>query len=699
MSKPLDLEQLLECAKLLAADIGSAVADGGPAWESLIPRLTALASQWAETARDAPEVKAGRGALVQVLGDAGSRAIGRTAADRMFGDAAARLRHAAKEEAAAQRTADLEAAKEADAAANEDASARRAQIAAERAAASDEALGAPPFILKGWDPARKAINYQHRDTGQLGSIPAPTGSGSSGLLSLAPLEWWERAYSIPGDKPGVRWLDAASSVTQWANDCPVFRPGSVRGRGVWLDAERVVWNLGDRLLVDGAAQRLVELQSEHTYALAQPLPSIERGPELTDQKGVAVVAALEAMGWEEPLAHLLLAGWAVTASVGGALVHRPGVQLTAGAGSGKTTAAERGVLPLLGGLVELQSEVTEAAVRQRAKGDALPVLIDESEQGDGHGRARAGHLRLLRCSFDGRPGGRGTVHGEPLEQKIRYSILLAGINATIPSPADRSRVAIVTRRHLPAEEWQQVEQALAAAVTADVGRALIRRTVAHLRTLRANARTLARAIEAAGDTSRAGDCYGALLAGALLLTSIATLTPESAAAWLEEIGWTGALAQSDEEQADEGRQCLERILAHRVRWTGDSFPSGEITLGELAVAVMEGGAGAGHSSVAIPEAVNALGRSGLRVLTGAENVGGALAFANNAPGLLAILERTPWANGGHRQRLLGLPGASTTGKASKLRFPTDPTPRRAVVVPWEVIRGSREQQVAAVVAG
>lgn len=689
MSAPLKLVQLLEQARALAEPLTRVTAAADPALAALLPRLIALADQWAAAAPKDPEVKAGRAALVAVLGDANREALGRTQASNLFTDAAARLRQVVKEvrEAEARKcAAEKEAAKEAEAKAKEEAAAKQAQIATERAAASDEALGTPPFILKGWDQARKVIHYQHRDTGQLGSIPPPNGSGTSGLLALAPVEWWERAYPL-GGKPGVSWIDAASSLIEAANRCPVFRPESVRGRGVWLDAGRVVWNLGNRLVVDGQPQKLLELDTAHAYTLAPPLPPIEDGPALSDQQGAAILKALQAVGWVEPMGALFVAGWIVSAIVGGALEYRPGLQITAPRGSGKSSTIKRAILPLLGGMVQVKAEITEAAVRQQAKADTIPVLIDESEQGDHQGRTRAGHLRLLRCSFDGLPGGRGTTHGEPLEQLVRYSVALAGINATIPNPADRSRVAIVTRRHLPTEEWQQVEGQLAAAITTETGQALIRRTVIHLHTLMSNARTLARVIELGGDKARDGDCYGTLLAGTHLLTSTSRLTPEAATRWLVRIGWAGAEAQADEDQPDEGRQCLEQILTTRLNWrTGDN-PAGEVTLWELAQAAMGDMSGTGPAASS-RDVINALGRSGIKVLP---EKGWAVAFANNSPGLLKLLERTPWAKGGHRQHLLSLAGAKAMGRERKIRFPSDATPRRAVIVPLEVIQGVGEQ--------
>ncbi|TVS07798.1 MAG: hypothetical protein EA413_00325 [Cyanobium sp. PLM2.Bin73] len=547
--------------------------------------------------------------------------------------------------------------------------------AADRAKAAAEAFTAPPFTVKGWDPERRFIYYQVVASGHVGRLSPPGGNGSSGLLQLAPKGWWETTY---GGSQGVDWMAAADAVIQTAEG-RTFSPGSRRGRGVWIDASRVVWHLGDRLLVDGRPCGVGEIQTAHTYDLKAALPPLERGLQLTDAQGAAVLAALQSVGWSDPAAYLLLGGWCVVANVGGAMEYRPAVQLTAQWGKGKTTTIQLAVIPLLGGLVELLSNATEAAVRQRAKGDALPVLLDESEQGDSNGRTRAGHLRLMRHSFDGRTGGRGTAHGEVSEQRIRYSILAAGINATVPEPADRSRIVTLTRRHLPQPEWEQAERAISSAITPEIGQALIRRTVHHLRTLQANAVTLARAIERRGDAARNGDCYGTLLAGAYLLRSTEALTPEQAAAWLDRIGWTGATAQDGSEPLNEGVQCLELVLAHPIRWMEEDSPTGSISLRELAHRAL-----AGHQS----DAELALGRHGLKaylgelsVHIGAPVTGRWLLVANDSPGLEKLLSSTRWAKGGHRLHLEQLPGAVKPRDAR--RFPADKR-RRCTAIPWDV---------------
>ena len=75
------------------------------------------------------------------------------------------------------------------------------------------------------------------------------------------------------------------------------------------------------------------------------------------------------------------------------------------------------------------------------------------------------------------------------------------------------------------------------------------------------------------------------------------------------------------------------------------------------------------------QARKALGRRGIR----ATDCG--LEVANSAEALAPIYAKTKWRDGGHRARLLDLPGADTAGM---VRFPAFGT-SRASKVPWELL--------------
>jgi hypothetical protein len=528
-----------------------------------------------------------------------------------------------------------------------------------------------PFKVLGWSADRQRIHYQHRQTGQIDAIPAAAQAGP--LLKLAPMDWWVSKHP-GGGAAGFNAVACLDEVIQQADAAGVFALDRVRGCGVWMDGTQVVWHLGDRLEVDGELVDLIDHQSSYHY---QRLPRLDIDPAtapLSNAQGALILQAVKAMGWSTPLDHLHLLGWVVLATVSGALDKRPVLQITCGYGQGKTYTITVVILPLLGGpgLAICESNSSEAAIRQKLNTDTLPVLIDESEGEDPH--KREGHLKLARLSFDGKPTSRGTTHGKALTYAVRSSMALVGINAVIANPADRSRTVVVGRQQLPQDQWASVDRKLRELVTVKTGAMLVRRCVTHLPTLQANVATFRRVVEGqlpAGAAARAGDTYGALLAGAHLLLSTAQVDEQQAMAWLDRVGWDAAKALGvdaapEQSAAAEGAQCLAKLLSHEEQWRSDTG-TGRLSIHEL-LELARSPSGADEAE----QARKALGRRGIK----ATDHGLVIA---NSPDLLApIYGNTKWRKGGHAQRLRDLPGADAAGP---VHFPVMRT-HKATTVPW-----------------
>ena len=530
-----------------------------------------------------------------------------------------------------------------------------------------------PFKVLGWCADRRRIYYQHRQTGQIAHITPSAQAGT--LLQLAPRSHWESKYASE-KATGFDAVKALDEVIQLANNAGVFAHDRLRGCGVWMDGTKVVWHLGDRLEVNGKPVALIDFESAFYY---QRLPKLAINPStdpLSDAEGQAILKAVRAMGWISPLDHLHLLGWIVLATVCGALDKRPVLQITCGFGRGKTYTLTVVVAPLLAGLAISESNSTEAAIRQNLSTDTRPVLIDESEGEDHH--RREGHLKLARLSFDGVATSRGTTHGKALTYAVRSSIALVGINATVPNPADRSRVVVVGRQPLPAEQWNPVDRKLRELLTVETGAQLLRRTVTHLPTLLANVATFRRVVEAqlpAGAAARAGDTYGALLAGAHLLTSTKVVDEAEAINWLDAVKWGAAEALGvdvapEQSAAAEGEQCLAKLLTYQESWRADDMGSGKITVLEL-LGHARSPSGGGEAE----EARKVLGRLGIK----ATDMG--VMIANQAEALAPIYGNTKWRNKGHIDRLRDLPGAEPGGLA---HFPALGS-HKATKIPWAAL--------------
>jgi hypothetical protein len=219
-----------------------------------------------------------------------------------------------------------------------------------------------------------------------------------------------------------------------------------------------------------------------------------------------------------------------------------------------------------------------------------------------------------------------------------------------------------------------VDRRIRELVTVQAGAQLVRRCISHLPTLQANVATFRRVVEAqlpAGAAARAGDTYGALLAGAHLLLSTALVDEAQAFAWLDRVGWDAAAALGvdaapEQSAAAEGAQCLAKLLSHEEQWRSDTG-TGRITIREL-LQLARSPSGADEAE----QARTALGRRGIKATNHA------LVIANSPELVAPIYGKTKWRDGAHRDRLRDLPGAAAAGA---VHFVVQGS-HRATTVPW-----------------
>ena len=448
-----------------------------------------------------------------------------------------------------------------------------------------------------------------------------------------------------------------------ANAKGVFDPGALRGRGAYMDEGRVVFNRGDVLEVNGQITRLCGFETRFAYMKKSPLAIDLGAPELSDKKGQAVLDIVRAMGWKEPDHALSLVGFTVLSLVCGALDYRPILQVTSPYSTGKADVNDRVIIPLQADIGHALVDPTEAALRQLLNNDALPTWIDESENEDLHKRKQ--HLQFARFCFDGMATSRGGPAGKAINYQLRSSLSISGINATIPNPADRSRIICIRRRHQPDDVWVSVRERRKEVITHQTGERLLRRVLNHLPTLRENIKMFKAAIQARlpdGVAPRYADTYGATLAGAHLMVSTQRLSEEEAWQWLDDQGW---VYRPDPDAGDhpatqESSDCLEHLLSYSIR--------GETVRG-LVDQVKP-------SDTPRKDTIKRLGEMGLRV----EPADGLL-VANQGK-IKDIFKRTRWAQGAHQERLKELPAAKAPANA--VRFMGGDS-YRGVLVPWSAI--------------
>jgi putative DNA primase/helicase len=530
-----------------------------------------------------------------------------------------------------------------------------------------------PFRCLGYDHG--TYYYLGRENGQIYSL-APYQHGEKSLIPLAWLSWWEATF--PASK-GANWSLAADALIRASHRAGVFRPERLRGRGCWPDRKGVILHLGDELLPPEGTER-VDPESYVCSAnmIYERQPHLE-GPgqarPLDSLRARAVLALFQDLLWQDPTSGALLAGFTVLAPVCGALPWRPHVWVVGAKGSGKTTVLQRLVIPLLGGMAcYCEGGTTEAGIRQRLRADALPVVYDEAERTDGRTEARIQSvIGLARsASSTGAETLKGTTHGSALSFQIRSMFCLASIGGAIRQEADKSRISLLQLRAdiaygERAAHWSEYNPRLMA-VTEDLGRGLIARTLQWLRSGRlAKTLTVFRSAASAvlGD-ARAGDQYGTLYAGAWTLMADDVPDPLEAREYLAESDLGVYLSDQD----PEGVRAMQAILQQHERIDTKDGPK-TFAVGEL----VDAAADRAGASCPSEDAKKALRRFGLRV----ELKHGAwvLLVANQSAWIDQALRDTPYV-GNVAMALRTLPGVEPGGM---VYFHQGMKPTRTTMVP------------------
>ena len=249
-----------------------------------------------------------------------------------------------------------------------------------------------PFQCLGYN--RGIYYYLPKEAQQVVPLSADHHSKSN-LIALASIQWWGKNFQGTN---GVAWDAAKNGLFRKAAHVGIYDSKRLRGCGAWFDNRRVVLHLGDRLLVDGDQTNVTAFDTRYIYEAATPTDITNKDP-LTKHRAHLLLEVAEMFAWKTPpVSAKLFAGWCVVAPICGALYWRPHVWLTGSAGTGKTWVVDNVIRPILGNAsLVVQSNTTEAGIRQRLGNNAFPVIFDEAEGSDKYARQRIQSvLELMR---------------------------------------------------------------------------------------------------------------------------------------------------------------------------------------------------------------------------------------------------------------------------------------------------------------
>lgn len=473
----------------------------------------------------------------------------------------------------------------------------------------------------------------------------------TGLLELAnDQNWWE--LNFPGTKGGIDNDAAFSWILHVAHSRGVYDPTNVRGRGAWLDDGRVVYHLGDGLLVDGAEVGIAEISSCYVYPRSRRMPRPSPAP-LSKEEGRKLHDVARKVRWARPGSAVLMTGWTFLAPICGALKWRPHIWITGPAGSGKSTIQRDFCNALTRGFNRYaQGNSTEAGIRQALRSDALAVLVDEFESNNEREKQRTENvLSMIRqaSSESQAETMKGTQHGEGMNFHIRSMFCLASINVNLEKQADRDRITKLSIR-VPAKDdaetdhWVELEADLKAIVDdEELPARLISRALGMLPTIIAGVKVFTKVAARIFRSQRMGDQYGALMAGCWCMCNDTVPTEAEAEAMITRYSWDEHTEDSDHDDAVE---ALQTIMATKVKVGGNSP---DFTMAEL---LREAHSIRRLGKIEQAFAEDMLSRNGIKL----EEAAGRILVGINNKTLKAMLKDTPYSTD-IRGQLLRIKGA------------------------------------------
>jgi putative DNA primase/helicase len=482
------------------------------------------------------------------------------------------------------------------------------------------------------------------------------GGGSLGkktLLMIAPLAYWEMEY--PSNN-GIQWDLAVDSFIRECERKGSFDSTRVRGRGCWIDSERIILHLGDKLQMNGVAFGLDDINTRYIYETRPSLPFPDNDPA-TYQESENIFKIFNMLNWESPAMSRLIAGWCFLAPICGVLDWRPHGWLTGPAGSGKSWVLSKIISPLLGeNVVYALGGSSAPGIVQKLQSDSIPILIEEAEQDNAKQKFLIDDLLTVARQSSSESGAsifKGTQIGRSLNYSLRSMFLFNSISVGVKHHADESRVTVFALKEDIRPNKVKLFHELSVMVNTvltDYFCSKIRsRAIKLVPVIRHNAKVFSRAVAEILSNQRAGDQLGTLLAGCYNLLYDGIATQDDAILFLRQIDLNESATAKD--QTDE-ETCLNTILQYQLRTVTSENRPIDITIGEL---VFIASSNSNTEAIRVEDAINILKRSGIMVDVEEYR----LIIANNSYVIKRILTNTPWDNN-YGRMLKRLPTAKIT---------------------------------------
>jgi putative DNA primase/helicase len=491
-----------------------------------------------------------------------------------------------------------------------------------------------PFLVLGHDAG--AHYFMRREF----RIPFAISRGSfnqSKLLEVAPLSFWGMSAQMITKQGGVAVAQAQDMLTDLSTKAGTYDSAKLRGAGVWRDADGVVLNDGQRLIMaDRTVREFDEHASQYVYIRSSVRFSTMDGAESTDDDGRNLEALFRAQSWADPSMAPLAMGWALIAPFGGLLKWRPHIWLTGRKGSGKSYMLENLIAPLCGPFAHRGSgKDTEAGIRRSLNMDARPVILDEMEPKSARAREKITSLLELARNASSDGSGQITIGGGPDGGSVTFVIRSCFAFASVQVPDEDAAVASrIIRMELRAEDNQASKFARCAALYAECMQEparYTRRIYRALARITSDIEWIRSEYLAVMGEQRTVDQVAPLLAAAWAAQDERRLQDcEAGRNWLD--GWIVKLAGRNVEAIEDEDQVLRHVIGAHIR-TDDGV---QRTISELLQTSSE-------DPSCQTSAHQLLARHGVRIVRSTDGL--CIAVAAESRHLQRILAGTPYESG------------------------------------------------------
>lgn len=417
-------------------------------------------------------------------------------------------------------------------------------------------------------------------------------------------------------KNGINWKDVARHLIDECREVGPFNERRIRGRGVFLDGNRVVVHAGDCLWVDNVRTEISDHKSDFLYPKRPALTGFSIDNPLTAEESSKLSQMLALCTWSRPRDAIFYLGALWVSLMPGVLDWRPHLYMQAEAGSGKSYIITNIVTKLLGQFANfiLGTSSTEAGTRQKMGLDSLAVVFDEFDSENPALKMNLNGIKVLARQSSSETGGvavKGSREGTAREFVLRSNFIFHSVANNLSMKADIARTTVVELLKSTAS-FIQVFPRLKAMVEETTGNPdwVARFRGRAFRLVRETRQSISVFVGAVGATiadGRVADQYGALLGAAWMIDNDTPPTHEQAIALVESSG-IREFGESDDETDQVA--CHNALMSYVIDF--DDHGRRTEAVGELIRRC--------HDRNATPEASTAAERAllrwGIKIVTG-----------------------------------------------------------------------------------